>query len=568
MGSVADCGAVGKVRDQKWWGREERAEVLATVRQLRASGASERGAADRVGVPRSTLQDWAAWGEHVDAHADVTAFFESPLGLAVLHRVVVAAHVVFVELGACGIRTVCKFLQLTGLSRFVASSFESQRRVNVAVERATIDYADAERQRLAAAMPGRKITVAQDETFTGGLCLVAIEPVSDYILLEKRAEARDAATWDKMMKEAMAGLKVEVSQSTSDEGKGVVAYAEKLLGVHHSPDLFHVQQELSRAVAPAAAAKLRAGERAVDEAEKDLVAIRLEAKRYLDELASRGPGRPPGWERRIRDAEATLAAARAEVTRLAEVRDELRGAVRALGAAYHVVDLETGTRLGGSVVRDKLQGAIDKIRAYAEQEELRESALARIDKAERVLPKMEATIAFVSAEVRRAVDELKLSFAAASAVHTKVIPAAYLERIAAKLPKAEAKPLIEKASALRDGIFEGGGPLSGLAAPARDEILQAAQRLAHLFQRSSSCVEGRNGVLSFRHHELHRIGERKRQVLTAMHNFFSERADRTTAAERFFGAKPNSLFAAVLGVVGVPTRPRVAKKAHAMEQPT
>lgn len=329
--SVVAYGAVGKGRDQKWWGREERAEVLATVRKLRASGVSERAAADRVGVPRSTLQDWTAWGEHVDAHADVTAFFESPLGLAVLHRVVVAAHVVFVELGACGIRTVCKFLQLTGLDRFVASSFESQRRVNVAVERATVDYAEAEHQRLAATMPDRKITVAQDETFTGGLCLVAIEPESDYILLERRAKARDAATWDTMMKEAMAGLKVEVIQSTSDEGKGVVAYAEKLLGVHHSPDLFHVQQELSRAVAPAAAAKLRAAERAADEAEKNLAQTRLEAKRYLDELAARGPGRPPDWGQRVRDAEAMLGATRAEVTKLTEVREELRGAVRAIG---------------------------------------------------------------------------------------------------------------------------------------------------------------------------------------------------------------------------------------------
>jgi hypothetical protein len=29
-------------------------------------------------------------------------------------------------------------------------------------------------------MPPQEITVPQDETFTGGLCLVAIEPVSNY----------------------------------------------------------------------------------------------------------------------------------------------------------------------------------------------------------------------------------------------------------------------------------------------------------------------------------------------------------------------------------------------------
>ena len=38
--------------------------------------------------------------------------------------------------------------------------------------------------------------MTQDETFTGGLCLVAIEPVSNYILLEHTAEARDHDTWN------------------------------------------------------------------------------------------------------------------------------------------------------------------------------------------------------------------------------------------------------------------------------------------------------------------------------------------------------------------------------------
>ena len=36
---------------------------------------------------------------------------------------------------------------------------------------------------------------------------------------------------------------------------------------------------------------------------------------------------------------------------------------------------------------------------------------------------------------------------------------------------------------------------------------------------------------------------RKRECLTAIHNFFLTRADGTTAAERFFGQKPRSMFA-------------------------
>jgi len=77
--------------------------------------------------------------------------------------------------------------------------------------------------------------VTQDETFTGGLCLVAIEPVSNYILLEQVAEARDHDTWSEAMAGALAPLKCHVIQSTSDEAPGLLAYVEHHLGAQHSP---------------------------------------------------------------------------------------------------------------------------------------------------------------------------------------------------------------------------------------------------------------------------------------------------------------------------------------------
>jgi hypothetical protein len=42
-------------------------------------------------------------------------FFESVSGLAFLHRLVLALHVVFVEIGTCGMRLVCLMLEMTRL---------------------------------------------------------------------------------------------------------------------------------------------------------------------------------------------------------------------------------------------------------------------------------------------------------------------------------------------------------------------------------------------------------------------------------------------------------------------
>jgi len=57
-----------------------------------------------------------------------------------------------------------------------------------------VAYRREEAERLAQGMTPKDITVMQDETFPGGLYLVAIEPVSNSILSEQPAEARDHDT--------------------------------------------------------------------------------------------------------------------------------------------------------------------------------------------------------------------------------------------------------------------------------------------------------------------------------------------------------------------------------------
>jgi len=89
-----------------------------------------------------------------------------------------------------------------------------------------------------------------------------------------------------------------------------------------------------------------------------------------------------------------------------------------------------------------------------------------------------------------------------------------------------------------------------------------AQQAADLFQRSSSCVEGRNGQLALRHHSLHRLSNGKLAALAVVHNYYVTRSDGTTAAERFFGSKPADLFGWLVDHLEVPARP-AAKRSKA-----
>ena len=88
------------------WGRLERAALLGQYGDRQAQGLSQRQAAQGLDVPRSTLQAWRAYQDRLDACPAVVAFFHSVPGLAFLHRLVIALHVVCVEIGACGMRLV------------------------------------------------------------------------------------------------------------------------------------------------------------------------------------------------------------------------------------------------------------------------------------------------------------------------------------------------------------------------------------------------------------------------------------------------------------------------------
>src|SRR5262249_55030199 len=127
---------------------------------------SQRQAARVLDVPRSTLQAWRAYPDRLDACPEGVAFFFSVSGLAFLHRLVIAFHVVCVGVCACGIPPVWLFFGLSGLHRFfVGASYGTQQQVNRRVEEAIVAYRHDEHARLAHAMPPKDITLTQDEGF-------------------------------------------------------------------------------------------------------------------------------------------------------------------------------------------------------------------------------------------------------------------------------------------------------------------------------------------------------------------------------------------------------------------
>ena len=130
--------------------RQEIAQKLSEYEKAIQSCPSQRQIAEELEIPRSTLQHWLNRKDSIDAAPEVVAFFESPAGTAFLHRLVLGAQFVITQVGPCGIRLVCQYLELTGLDKFVASSYGAQQKVSVQMEQALVEFDKEERYKKSA----------------------------------------------------------------------------------------------------------------------------------------------------------------------------------------------------------------------------------------------------------------------------------------------------------------------------------------------------------------------------------------------------------------------------------
>lgn len=478
------------------------------------------------------------------------SFFCSGPGELVLRRIVCSAILVFNQRGACGIRLVSDFLHLAQLDPFIASSRGALHSLVVHLETDLVAFRDEHQPALAEQMSFRTITVAADEHFHDvNPCLVAIEPVSNFILVECYRDNRNADTWIEAIEEGTTGMHVQIVLFSSDMAKALICCAENGLDVQYSPDLFHIQNHLLRPL-------ILPLNRPIQQAEKELG----KAERVCHELDS-----PLDESCTVEQFDALIEAVKTEgaiskqLEEAKERKEEAVQEVRGIGDDYHPFDRDTGKAMTTEEVGRRLNGHLDELQEVVEEAGLSEKAKQALSKTRTWVGLLMGCVAwFWNLAVAR-VEALDLSEEQEQVVYDKLLPGHYWDRAAGRARTAEERHrLKEMAGKLKKEAWQEGGALSSLSEEERKEVDQVAKETAGLFQRSSSCVEGRNGRLSLQHHGHGPVSERRLKALTVVHNYMVKRGDGTTAAERFFGQKHEDVFSWLLD--RMPDLPRPAQK--------
>jgi hypothetical protein len=511
---------------------------------------SQRQYAREHSLPRSTLGHWLRqdFPDHLDKA--FVSFFRCPAGLAFLRRLLLALLLVFHHRNACGLRAIGSFLELVELDHFVASSYGALYTLDQHLQDDLATFGQEERQRLAANMAAKDIALCPDENFHGPHpCLVAIEPVSNFILVETYRDQRDSQTWAKAIAEGIDGLAVHVVVLTSDQATGLIRCAEKELQVVHQPELFHLQRDLAGPlVAPLA--------RTQQQAEKDLEKAKQHTQR-LDAAEQKQPGSV--------DLGTLVEAVRAELIaqqNREQAQQRLQQTVqhiRSVSAAYHPFDRETAQPVTAEPMQARLSEALQRLHKVAEEADLGERAQQALHKAREWVTLLVGGIAWFWTRTHTRLEELNLNEEAQGLLEECLLAGVYWERASQREKEpAQRKRLEELAARLREQAWAPGGALAILSEAERKEVERVARQCAGLFSRSSSCVEGRNGRLSLFHHGQTRLSAQRLKALTAVHNYVVRREDGTTAAERFFGQTQRDAFSWLLQ--RMPELPRPAAK--------
>lgn len=520
---------------------------------------SRRRVAQQLGVPDSSLRHC------LQRHRQrcqtsrfpraVVDFWESPHGLEFLHGLLVAVHLVFVQANDAGLRNVSAFLELSGLDEFLPTSYGVHQAFAAQMEAWLVEFGRQEEQRLATHMPPRQISLCEDETFHPQICLVAIEPVSNYLLLEQYAPQRDADTWNHALDERLAGWSVTVCQVTSDAAKALIAHAQTHLGAHHSPDLFHVQHDTVQATSLALAGATRRAHEAATAAERQVAQRREELLACQQQCPQ--SAHVAELQQQVEQAVAAEAAARQQLAVCQQRQQQATEARHGLSHDYHPIDLETGRPIEAAEVAQRLGGHFDCLDAIAREAGLSSHTQEKLAKARRVVAAWHATIAFFWTTVATRLAGWQLPVVVATWLREELIPGLYLESAAQKAStSAERHRLGARAAEILARARSPDSVWGTLSDAERRDLEAKARDCAALFQRSSSCVEGRNGQLSLRHHGLHRLTTRKLGALRVLHNYLVQRPDGTTAAERFFGARPPPLLPWLQSRLPLPESPR------------
>jgi hypothetical protein len=507
---------------------------------------SVRRLAHQTGLSKSSVHRLTQAMERRNCYPE-SWFWETADGRQWLTRLVIATLYTFGLKRGVGLDTMSEFFTRLHLATQVGCSPSALRGVMQTLEAALLETTGTWEQEGCTSGEVREVIAAVDETFLERMLLVCMDLATGYLLLQEVADDRTYPTWKAVVEERLKGLGTGVLYMVSDRAKALIQLAEQGLTCLSMPDFFHVVHEIVKSYALAIGQRWRHAHQELTKA-REALARHQELRRA---------------EQASHEARALVQVRQAEVTRWDEAHHIYRGHLERLSLTLHPFRLLDSTPQTSAQVASQLTAAVEGIAALAQHYQLpaRPAAMTKVRKQ---VPALAALIDFWWDGVHQDLEPFRLSPRWQKWVYECLLPMVYWANQVPRTRCRRRKAKIQEALEAVRAAFEQHPITQRLAPHVLAEWQAWATDRGKAFQRASSAVEGRNGMLSQLHHNQRGLPKRRYKVWTVLHNFDCHAADGTTPASRFFRRPFPDLFETVLSQIEALPQPRRGKRQVAL----
>jgi hypothetical protein len=370
-----------------------------------------------------------------------------------------------------------------------------------------------------------------------------MELSSGYVVLEEPAMDRSFLTWKDNALQALQRVGLEAGYMVSDNAKALTKLALEALGCRRIPDLFHACHEVVKLLGTRFATKAARIQRKLANA---LVTVKL-----LKEL-HKAP-------EKIQAQEQLIAELRIEQNRILDGQRRYYESLHELSKIVHPFCVCQQASQSSREVEERLNQTLDRLQALSQEYAIKDSK-NRIEKVRKQVFDIAAVIDVWWIWVQESLAGSPLPSQLESWLLAYLLPVCYWQAQVLRTSSKDLRKAYQDACQQAHQHLQS-HPLTSVLHPKEFTRWQSwAKWIVTKFQRSSSAVEGRNGVLSRMNHTQRSIPLRRLNVLTVVHNFGIRREDGTTAAQRLFGEEFPDLFEWIVEHIGdlPPPRARLA----------
>jgi hypothetical protein len=438
-----------------------------------------------------------------------------------------------------GSETMAKFFAAIGAHLFIGLSKSSLHKIEQQIDDLIADFGRMHDKKLNDVAKEIDLLAGADETFFGQLkVLLLMDLPSGFILKENISTNRDFEAWTNLTLPLVMKFK-SIKCLVSDKARALVKLANVSYETISSADLFHVMNYVKKFMQFQFSAKIRKCDSQISQLEKTL------DKASKHELASD-------------EIETKIAQWQTEKNIHRHNQYIYQQQLQQISATVHPFDTKTGQKTCGELAKQSLNCSAKILRSIESESNI-EDKYKLLTSFENEITRACSQIDSWWGWVYSSIDSFKLNENETDWLLHALLPTIYWEQQIKKTRSKKMLSIYKQSFELSLNRLLVDPFTKTIDSDLYKEYESWARLISSYFQRTTSAVEGRNGILSQYVHSTRGLSEKRLNSLTVINNYYIQRSDGSTALDRLSKIKPDCLIEFLMANIGELPLPRKHK---------